>query len=133
MSFLTSLALLATLISPIAAQTFTSCNPLNSTDCPVDTALGTNHTWDFTASQADSTWNTTNGNIVYGQNGAEFTIKQKGDAPTIQSNFYIFGGEVEVWIKAATGQGTPPPVLLAHFCAGHWLTQRPLFRAKQAL
>lgn len=30
---------------------------------------------------------------------------KKGDAPTIQSNFYILGGEVEVWMKAAEGKG----------------------------
>lgn len=107
MSFITHLALVATFISPLAvAQTFTSCNPLNSTGCPTDTALGTNHTWDFTTAPSDSAWNVTDGRITYGANGAEFTIAKKGDAPTIQTNFYIFGGEVETWLKASPGQGT---------------------------
>ena len=106
MSFIVQIALLATIFSPLAlAQTFTSCNPLNSTDCPVNTALGTNHTWDFTTGPPDSTWNVTNGKITYGTNGAEFTIAQKGDAPTIQTNFYVFGGEIETWLKASPGQG----------------------------
>lgn len=105
MPLLYRLAFLAPLLPLALAQTWTSCNPLNVTTCPPDLALGTNHTWDFTTGQADSTWNTTNGNIGYGQNGAEFTIAEKGDAPTIQTNFYIFGGEVEVWLKAATGRG----------------------------
>lgn len=51
---------------------------------------------------------------MYGPDGAEFTIAQKGDAPTIQSKFYIFFGEVEVWLKAAPGHGVvssrAPPV-----------------------
>lgn len=106
MSFLTQCALAASFVAPLAwAQTFTTCNPLNSTTCPIDTALGTNHTWDFTTGSADSTWNVTDGNIVYGSNGAEFTIANKGDAPTIQTNFYIFGGEIETWLKASPGQG----------------------------
>lgn len=105
MSLLSCLALVAAVISPVAAQTWTLCNPLNQTDCPTDTALGTNHTFDFTSSSAGSTWNTTAGNIVYGTNGAEFTINGKGDAPTIQTKFYLFFGEVEVWMKAAPGQG----------------------------
>jgi len=112
MPLLLSLALLTTLVSPLAAQTFTSCNPLNST-CPPNTALGiSNATYDFLTSKAGSTWNTTAGNIVYGTQGAEFTIKQKGDAPTIQSNFYIFFGEVEVWLKAAPGHGVVSTVVL---------------------
>ena len=104
MSLLTAVALSSIIVNTAFAQTWTSCNPLNST-CPPDSALGTNHTFDFTTSSPGSTWNTTNGNIVYGQNGAEFTIKSPGDAPTIQTNFYIFFGEVEVWLKASPGKG----------------------------
>lgn len=112
MSLPLSLAILTTLASPLLAQTFTSCNPLNST-CPPDTALGiTNATYDFLTSKAGSTWNTTDGDIVYGTSGAEFSISSKGDAPTIQSNFYIFFGEVEVWLKAAPGQGVVSTVVL---------------------
>ena len=105
MSLFTLTVFVASLVAPLTAQTWTSCNPLNQTDCPADTALGTNHTFDFTSSSAGSTWNTTAGNVVYGENGAEFTIKNQGDSPTTQSNFYIFFGEVEVWMKAATGRG----------------------------
>ena len=107
MSLLTRLAFTTTFLLTLAsAQTFTSCNPLNSTNCPIDNALGTNHTWDFTTGQADTTsWNVTDGTISYGTNGAEFTISKKGDAPTIQTNFYVFGGEIETWLKAAPGQG----------------------------
>lgn len=102
------IAILGLLPQIVAPQTWTSCNPLNRTDCPTDVALGTNHTFDFTTSQAGSSWNTTAGNIVYGANGAEFTIRDKGDSPTIQTNFYILFGVVEVWLKASSGQGGHP-------------------------
>ncbi len=116
MSLLLCISLLSAVVAPAAAQTWTNCNPLNQTDCPTDTALGiSNATFDFTKSSAQSNlWNITAGNIVYGPDGAEFTIAQKGDAPTIQSKFYIFFGEVEVWLKAAPGHGVvssrAPPV-----------------------
>lgn len=108
MSLLTRLSFLSILIAPLAAQTFTSCNPLNSTNCPEDPALGMNHTYDFTQASAGSTWNTTAGTLQYGADGAAFVINQKGDAPTIQTNFYILFGEVEVWMKAAAGKGVRP-------------------------
>ncbi|KAL8827227.1 MAG: hypothetical protein Q9170_007099 [Blastenia crenularia] len=110
--FLSALSLLAALTAPVAAQTFTSCNPLNTTNCPINTALGTNHTYDFTTSTADKTWETTAGVINYGTSGAEFTINLRGDAPTIQSTYYLFFGEVEVWMKAATGQGVVSSIVL---------------------
>ncbi|KAL8904684.1 MAG: hypothetical protein Q9207_003103 [Kuettlingeria erythrocarpa] len=109
---LSALGLLALLAAPVAAQTFTACNPLNTTTCPVDVALGTNHTYDLVVSAAGNTWNTTAGIIEYGPSGAEFAMKFRGDSPTIQSNYYIFGGEVEVWMKAAPGQGVVSSIVL---------------------
>ena len=101
------LSLLFAFAPPAAAQTWTSCNPLNQTDCPVDPALGiSNATFDLTKTHfADSVWNTTAGTISYGDNGAEFTIAKEGDSPTIQSKFYMLFGEVEVWLQAAPGRG----------------------------
>ena len=57
-------------------------------------------------------WNTTAGSIDYGDDGAQFIINERGDAPTIQSEFYIFFGVVEVWLKAATGQGVVSSIVL---------------------
>ena len=107
MSLPLSLIFFSIIAAPAAAQTWTNCNPLNQTNCPSDTALGiSNATFDFTkTAAADNVWNTTAGNVVYGDNGAEFTIAKAGDSPTIQSKFYIFFGEVEVWLRAAPGQG----------------------------
>ena len=50
--------------------------------------------------------------ISYTNDSAFFTMKQKGDAPTIQSNFYIFWGSVSVIMKAAKGQGIVSSVVL---------------------
>lgn len=38
-----------------------------------------------------------------GPNGAEFTVAKQGDAPTIDSNFHIFFGKVEVEMQVAPG------------------------------
>ncbi|KAI4225418.1 MAG: hypothetical protein L6R40_008366 [Gallowayella cf. fulva] len=113
-SLFTTISWLSTFVAPpVVAQTWTACNPLNTTDCPHDPALSTNHTFDFLTSTAGSTWNTTAGALTYSEyEGAHFTIADRGDAPTIQTNFYIFGGEVEVWMKAATGQGVVSSIVL---------------------
>jgi hypothetical protein len=108
-----SLILLASSLSAVAAQTWTACNPLNSTDCPLDQALGMNYTWDFTTQNTDgAVWNQTAGKLMYDNSGALFTINGKGDSPTIQSQFYIFFGAVEVIMKAAPGQGVISSIVL---------------------
>ena len=110
-----SLLLLATVLIPTTlAQTWTSCNPLNTTDCPVDKALGvSNYTIDFTKStMSTSVWNTTAGLVNYGNNGAEFTVAKRLDSPTVQSLFYIFFGQVEVIMKAAPGRGIISSIVL---------------------
>ncbi|KAI1613088.1 extracellular cell wall glucanase Crf1/allergen Asp F9 [Exophiala viscosa] len=97
-------ALILTSISlPAAAQTYTSCNPLTESGCPADTALGKSLTIDFT-SGASSQFNVS-GSPTYGDKGAEFTIKESGDAPTITSKWYIMFGHVDYVIQAAPGTG----------------------------
>lgn len=101
-------------ISPILAQTFTDCNPLNaSLTCPNDAALGMDYNFYFnTSSTVTNSWNITAGSLVYGASGTEFTVAKKGDSPTIQSQFYIFFGSVSVVMKAATGQGIISSIVL---------------------
>jgi beta-glucanase (GH16 family) len=41
----------------------------------------------------------------YGSDGASFTVSKQGDAPLIQSDWYIMFGHVEFVIKAAPGVG----------------------------
>jgi len=105
---------LLSFLSTTLAQTFTACNPMEKDDCPADTALGvSNYTIDFTKSiMSDRVWNWTAGSANYGDSGAEFTINVRGDAPTVQTNFYIFFGQVEVWMKAAPGKGIVSSIVL---------------------
>lgn len=103
------LALLGTAL----AQTWTSCDPTKKV-CPNDIALGIrNYTIDFETSEMSTTvWNQTAGSVNYGDDGAEFIINQRGDAPTVQTNFHIFFGQVEVWLKTAKGRGIVSSVVL---------------------
>ena len=104
----------ASLIPTTIAQTWSYCNPMNGTNCAPNPALGVdNYTMNF-ENQTPSTkvWNTTAGTINYGDEGAEFTVAQKGDSPTIQSNWYIFFGTVSVIMKAAKGQGIISSIVL---------------------
>ncbi|EXJ95862.1 hypothetical protein A1O1_00987 [Capronia coronata CBS 617.96] len=106
--------LFSLLFTTSLAQTFTSCNPMEKTDCPADTALGVaNYTIDFTNNiMSDRVWNTTAGKVDFEDDGAAFTINQRGDSPTVQTNFYIFFGQVEVIMKAAKGQGIVSSIVL---------------------
>ncbi|KAF3397993.1 putative glycosidase crf1 [Penicillium rolfsii] len=92
--------------APLAsAQTYTDCNPLQKT-CPAD--AGTTESkldFDFTQSSGLSRWTTTAGSVSTGSNGAVFTINKRGDAPTIETDFYIFYGEISVTMQAAPGTG----------------------------
>ncbi|GFG20251.1 probable glycosidase crf1 [Aspergillus udagawae] len=97
------LAILA-FISLGAAQTYTSCNPTNSLK---QWSLST----DFTQGSSDK-WTAISGNVTYGSNGAEFTINKRYDAPTLETNFYIFFGEVEVVMRAANGTGIVSSIVM---------------------
>ncbi|GLI75473.1 hypothetical protein PoHVEF18_003727 [Penicillium ochrochloron] len=111
-NFLT-VAALAALAGSTAAQTFTECNPLNTT-CPADPALGTEHTWWFNSStKLDTTiWNMSTGSLTYSNDAAEFTISKVNESTLLQSNFYIFFGVVESWVKMAKGAGVVSSVVL---------------------
>jgi len=95
------------------AQTYTSCSPLNST-CPSDEALGQYAQFDFTQNDANpAVWNSTDIAIGFSStDGADFTIKQQGDAPTLQSNFYMFFGTVSCVMKIASGDGIVSSMVL---------------------
>lgn len=111
MSLFLTLALLLAGITSVVAQTFTNCNPLNKT-CPPEPALGTHHSWTFNSTLDDKIWNVTNGEIDYTDEGGKFTIAEKLDSPTLQSNFYIFFGIVESHVKMAPGKGIVSSVVL---------------------
>lgn len=122
----------ASLLSAVAAQTSTSCNPTESEffplsfltslthlecllvanktpsteTCGSDTGLDqSTYSVDFTQGASDD-WNVTYGSVTYDEtNGATYIISESGDAPTMQSNWYVFFGEVSVVMKAAPGTG----------------------------
>ncbi|KAH8591470.1 concanavalin A-like lectin/glucanase domain-containing protein [Bisporella sp. PMI_857] len=102
------------LITPIVAQTFTLCNPMERDDCPNDPAFGLkDHTFTFNDSRTvTDSFNITNGALSYGSNGAEFTITKRKESPTIRSKFYIFFGSVSIIMRAALGQGIISSIVL---------------------
>lgn len=72
-----SVAVILAAASTLAvAQTWTACNPLNSTTCPKDEALGTSYQWNWTSGDAADTkvWNTTAGSIDWTTEGAKFIV-----------------------------------------------------------
>lgn len=94
-----------------AAQTFTDCDPTKK-DCPADPAFGTDHTFHFNSTPSGDLWTTTAGTVEYDKDtGAAFTIGKKGDSPTLRTNFYVFWGRTEIWMKAAPGQGVVSSVM----------------------
>lgn len=93
-----------------AAQTYSSCNPLYSTGCPADTALGKAINVDFTKGAVNSF--TSSGSVTYDSSGAHFTVAKSGDAPTLSSVFYIMFGKVSITMKAAPGAGIVSTLVL---------------------
>ncbi|KAJ8606896.1 hypothetical protein MRB53_040649 [Persea americana] len=99
-------------VLPLAlAQTSTDCNPLKTT-CKSDPGLAqSSFTTDFTSDH--SKWTSLPGtSINYGSNGAEFTISKDGNAPTMQTDFYMFFGKVDVVMQASPGQGIVSSIVL---------------------
>lgn len=105
-STLSTLALLATALPAALAQTFTACNPLNETGCPVMPALGANLTFQFNETYNPKVWTKPSaGDIAHTANGSVFTIKMSGESPSLHSKFYLFFGRLEVVMRAAAGRG----------------------------
>lgn len=111
-----AIAVLAVLISstPVLAQTFTSCNPLTSGNCPPNSALGRSVNIDLTRGASDSF--TEQGSPSYGSDGAAFTVAKSGDSPQINSKWYIMFGHVEFVVKAAPGAGIVSSAVLQSDC-----------------
>lgn len=116
MHFSRKIALAGLAVIPLAAaQTYTSCNPMEK-DCPNDTGLNA-ASWecDFTKGKSSmASWSAATGtSITYDDTkGALFTINGKNQAPTISTNFYIFFGRVEVTMQAANGTGIVSSMVL---------------------
>ncbi|RMY22808.1 hypothetical protein D0867_02476 [Hortaea werneckii] len=105
---LATIALL--LAQPGVSQTYTDCNPLQSSNCPPDAALGQSIGVDFANGQSDQFSAT--GNPTYDSNGVSLSVAQQGDAPTLISDWYIMFGRVEITMKSAPGKGIVSSVVL---------------------
>lgn len=92
------------------AQTSTSCNPTETT-CDPNEALGMAINVDFTQGEVNS-FSASGGTPTYSDDGVTVTIQQEGDAPTLNSVFYIMFGKVEVTMKCASGTGIVSSVVL---------------------
>ncbi|EGW35408.1 uncharacterized protein SPAPADRAFT_58626 [Spathaspora passalidarum NRRL Y-27907] len=96
---------LATIATTLVAFVNAACDPLQGT-CPADAALGSSFREDFQSGpgphfvQLDK-----QGSVDYGDNGVSLTINNRFDNPTLESNFYIMFGKVEVVLQAALGKG----------------------------
>lgn len=100
-----SILLAACLLSPVAANSLTGCQPLNRTDCPSDPPLSGTTTAYLNNTLDGGLWKTDGGMPAYGDQGAKLSITHGRQSPTIVSRFYIFFGRVEVVMKAAKGKG----------------------------
>lgn len=99
----TTLCIIATYITSSLAA---NCNPLSSDNCPADPALGTSFRQDFTK-DAGSHFSVLkkNGDVTFGDDGVALTLNKRFNNPTLESNFYMLFGKVEVVLKAAKGTG----------------------------
>jgi beta-glucanase (GH16 family) len=111
-----ALPILVAILAPTAlAQTWSDCNPMNQTNCPNNIALGiSNYSIDFTTQTLSTkVWNHTAGEVNYDfTRGASFTVEKKLDSPTVQSNFHIFFGQVEVIMLSAPGRGIVSSIVI---------------------
>lgn len=81
------------------------------TACDPDEALGMAVDVDFTQGEVNS-FTSSGGTPTYGSDGVTFTIKQEGDAPQLNSGFYIMFGKIEITMKCASGTGIVSSVVL---------------------
>ncbi|POS87817.1 hypothetical protein EPUL_000682 [Erysiphe pulchra] len=94
----------------VTSQTFSACNPLHATDCPPDAALGKAIYVDFTKGPVDSF--ETSGTPIYDDEGVHFSVAKSGDAPQLNSLFYIMFGKVSMTMKTAPGAGIVSSLVL---------------------
>lgn len=89
----------------VSAQTYSDCNPMETT-CPANKGLASSSAhFDFTQASSLDQWKISGGQVPTTANGAQFTINKEGDAPTIVSDFYFFYGELSIEMKTSPGQG----------------------------
>ncbi|KAG5984230.1 hypothetical protein E4U55_005588 [Claviceps digitariae] len=94
-----------------SAQTWSKCNPLQSTQCPANTALGMTINIDFRNGPVNSF--AASGSPSYSpSDGVSFSVARGGDAPQLQSLFSIMFGRVDITMRAAPGAGIVSSLVL---------------------
>jgi beta-glucanase (GH16 family) len=108
-----SKVVLAGLVASASAQTYSECNPMKKSCDPNAGLAASSYSIDFTKGADDENWkNVGHGDVEYTSEGAEFSVSKKNTSPTIQSNWYMFFGRLEVHMKAAPGQGIVSSIVL---------------------
>lgn len=79
------------------------CNPLKQR-CDSNDALGASIKETFSSETKYFAERVSNG-VSYSSDGVRFRVSEKGDNPSIMSNFYMMFGKVEAVIKGAPGRG----------------------------
>ena len=105
------LSAVAVAMTTVLAQTYTKCNPLDST-CPADPALGKTVTVDFTSGESDQFTLSGTPAVTYDSSGAHFTVAGSGDAPTLISKWYMMFGHVDIVLQTAPGTGIVSTMVL---------------------
>lgn len=101
----------AALLGLSVAQTTTDCDPTKKS-CPPDPALGTSAMFNFNSTPSYDLWEEVVRGITYDPNqGAIFSIKNQGDAPTLRSRFYMLFGRCEIHMKTSPGTGIVSSVM----------------------
>ncbi|RKF72058.1 putative extracellular glycosidase [Golovinomyces cichoracearum] len=109
-SLISIFTLLSAHLACVTGQTFSACNPLHEANCPPNAALGKTINVDFTKGSVESF--SPSGNPTYDADGVHFTVAKPGDAPQLNSIFYIMFGKVSITMKTAPGAGIVSSVVL---------------------
>lgn len=105
-------AALTAVLPIVTAQTYSDCNPTKKSCSPDDGQKEYTFSTDFTKDSSLDGWETAAGKVTFDDNGAAFTINEKGDAPTIDTKDYFFFGRVDVEMKASPGTGVVSSIVM---------------------
>lgn len=110
---LSTAALALASASFVSAQTKSKCDPTEEKGCKPDPAFGKDKaSCDFTSGECDAFSELDGTSLEYNDKGAVFAIKKDGNAPTVETDKYIFFGRVDVDLQIAPGGGIITSVVL---------------------
>ncbi|WYZ34040.1 hypothetical protein EsH8_I_000316 [Colletotrichum jinshuiense] len=106
-----------------SAQTWSLCNPVKGDVCPANPAFGGDASFDFRTAKSikdlesffvvdDGVKFNSKVMSFSADTGAQMTIFEENNAPTLTSKNYLFFGKVEVELQAAPGRGIVSSIVL---------------------